>query len=89
MNKANKPVIIEARKKINMLEINILDYGPGLNQKDKKHIFKEGFSKSNGNGIGLHIAKNIITSFDGEIIASNRNTEGLSMLVKLRLVKHV
>ena len=88
-NKANKPVIIEARKKINMLEINILDYGPGLNQKDKKHIFKEGFSKSNGNGIGLHIAKNIITSFDGEIIASNRNTEGLSMLVKLRLVKHV
>ena len=88
-NKANKPVIIEARKKINMLEINILDYGPGLNQKDKKHIFKEGFSKSNGNGIGLHIAKNIITSFDGEIIASNRNTEGLSMLVKLRLVTHV
>ena len=88
-NKANKPVIIEARKKINMLEINILDYGPGLNQKDKKHIFKEGFSKSNGNGIGLHIAKNIITSFDGELIASNRNTEGLSMLVKLRLVTHV
>ena len=43
----------------------------------------------NGNGIGLHMYKNIITSFDGEIIASNRNTEGLSMLVKLRLVKHV
>lgn len=88
-NAKHKPIIIETRKKINILEIRIMDHGPGLNQNDKNNIFNEGFSKSGGNGLGLYVAKNIIKSFDGEVIASNRDKEGLIMTVKLRLLEKV
>ena len=66
-----------------------MDHGPGLNQNDKNNIFNEGFSKSGGTGLGLYVAKNIIKSFDGEVIASNRDKEGLIMTVKLRLLENV
>ena len=88
-NAKHKPIIIETRKKINILEIRIMDHGPGLNQNDKNNIFNEGFSKSGGTGYGLYVAKNIIKSFDGEVIASNRDKEGLIMTVKLRLLEKV
>ena len=55
----------------------------------KEIFFNEGYSKSEGNGIGLYIAKNIINSFGGELEAINREDEGLCMMVKLRLFKDV
>ena len=47
----------------------MLDYGPGLKENDKNNIFKEVYSKLRGTGIGFYVAKDIVTSFDGDIIA--------------------
>ena len=46
--------------------IDITDNGKGINSKDKKNIFKPGFStKSRGWGLGLSLAKRIIEDYHG------------------------
>lgn len=46
--------------------IDISDTGKGINQRDKKNIFKPGFSsKKRGWGLGLSLAKRIIEEYHG------------------------
>jgi len=54
------------------IELNIVDNGIGMNQEDKKYIYKEGFStkekeKFAKRGFGLTIVKEIITFYKGII----------------------
>jgi hypothetical protein len=46
--------------------IDISDTGKGINSRDKKHIFKPGYStKTRGWGLGLSLAKRIIEEYHG------------------------
>jgi len=48
------------------ISIDVSDTGKGINSRDKKHVFKPGYStKTRGWGLGLSLAKRIIEEYHG------------------------
>ncbi len=69
------------------VQIQIKDYGTGINQKDLPRIFDkfykgEGASK-NSFGIGLSLAKSIIENQNGEIMVQSKEKAGTTFTIKL------
>ena len=69
------------------VQIQIKDYGTGINQKDLPRIFDkfykgEGASK-NSFGIGLSLAKSIIENQNGEIMVQSKEKVGTTFTIKL------
>ncbi len=69
---------IEGIKKSNLLELKFRDFGIGISETDKEHIFKAGFRskehlkvKVKGAGLGLFITKKIVELNGGTIFVSN------------------
>ena len=62
--------IVDSEKSI---EINVSDNGKGINAKNKKDIFKPGYStKSRGWGLGLSLSKRIIEDYHkGKLLLLN------------------
>ena len=57
--------------------VTIEDSGPGIESKDKDHIFEPFFStKSTGTGIGLAICQSIIEAHGGHLRASDNHPHG-------------
>ncbi len=66
-------VSIRARRADEGVEITITDSGPGIPDDCLAHIFEPGFStKPARSGLGLHIARSIVTENGGSISADNR-----------------
>ncbi|MGN0593612.1 MAG: sensor histidine kinase [Hominimerdicola sp.] len=67
-------------------EITVCDSGSGISPKDLPHIFERFYrsenSQSQGFGIGLALARQIITSQDGTIKAENRKHGGTKFIIK-------
>jgi two-component system phosphate regulon sensor histidine kinase PhoR len=74
-----------ARKKedIGFVEIGVRDTGPGLSEEDKKKLFQK-FSQAStiatggekGSGLGLTIAKQIVTLHNGQVIVESEAGKG-------------
>ena len=62
-------IVTDLIKNSNWLTIDIIDNGKGVRSKDKKNIFRPGFStKKRGWGLGLSLTKRIITEYhDGKV----------------------
>jgi len=65
------------------IEFSIRDSGIGIPEQEQKDIFKKFFWASNalktnteGNGLGLYIAKNIIEAHGGKIWFKSKDGEG-------------
>tara|TARA_B100000579_G_C22830626_1_gene855724 strand:+ start:702 stop:1892 length:1191 start_codon:yes stop_codon:yes gene_type:complete len=85
--KGNDGIIdIKIFKKDYKVEIIFNDNGIGIINKDKKQIFKPGYStKSRGWGLGLSLSKRIINNIHkGNIKLLNSSKEGSSFLVSFR-----
>ncbi len=68
------------------LLIYISDNGSGLDPKiiDPKRIFEKGFTRTDGSGLGLYFAKELIEKIGGSIdIDDNQPSRGLKFLIKL------
>ena len=66
-------------------EVCIADTGPGLRPETATRIFDPFFTtKEHGMGMGLSIARTIVTAHNGKIDAENRN--GAVFRVRLPLV---
>jgi signal transduction histidine kinase/ABC-type uncharacterized transport system substrate-binding protein len=66
-------------------EISIGDTGPGVTQESLKKIFDPFFStKPHGMGMGLSIARTIVTAHQGEIAVENQN--GAVFRIRLPLI---
>jgi len=70
------------------ISLTIEDEGPGVADEVLDHLFEPFFrgDKSRGGegwGLGLAIAKNIILSHDGEIVANNSESGGLQVVTRL------
>ncbi len=77
-------------KKDNFIKIEIQDYGIGINIKDQERLFSKFFRSDNairfqteGSGLGLFIAKNIIEAHHGKIWFKSEKNKGTTFYVKL------
>jgi signal transduction histidine kinase len=73
----NSKVIIKAKNNDNHLTIQVIDQGIGLNSKIEKSLFQPHIStKAEGAGMGLYIAKRIISlHYNGNISLENQHTK--------------
>ena len=76
----------------NKIFINIEDDGPGIPEKNRKEIFKPFFKLDSsrnlnciGSGLGLSIAKEIMTKINGKITVTTSNMGGALFKVQLPL----
>lgn len=70
------------------LNLTVADEGPGVKEDSLEHLFEPFFQAdesrgSNGWGLGLAIAKDIVLAHDGRITARNHEQGGLELLVQL------
>ncbi|MFN0118740.1 MAG: sensor histidine kinase [Elusimicrobiota bacterium] len=64
--------------------ITISDNGPGMPNEIKDKLFLENFSsKKEGNGLGLMISKQILLSYQGDLVIQNKEQGGLRVVVRL------
>jgi signal transduction histidine kinase len=69
-------------------QVSIIDTGPGLPSGTVDQIFEPFFTtKDSGMGMGLSIARSIITSQGGRIWAENRNVGGAAVNFTMPLVR--
>ncbi|MBR5742979.1 MAG: sensor histidine kinase [Clostridia bacterium] len=67
--------------------VTFRDYGPGIPEADLPHVtekFYKGSSKRPGNGIGLAVAKEIVTLHDGSLLIQNAE-EGTGTQITVKL----
>ncbi len=71
-------IIIDLKERENFIEINVSDNGKGISPKNKKDIFKPGFStKKRGWGLGLSLSQRIINDYHkGRIFIKETSEEG-------------
>ncbi|WP_044211745.1 hybrid sensor histidine kinase/response regulator transcription factor [Flammeovirga sp. OC4] len=74
----------------NKVLIKVSDTGIGINEKDKEHLFKRYFQKSeknkfyrNGSGIGLNLIKNLVELHNGTIEVDSEEGKGTTFKVYL------
>lgn len=80
-----KSVRVEAKKFSNVVEIRIVDEGPGIPAEIRSRLFEPFFSfgKENGTGLGLSVAQKIVQDHGGEIRLDSTSPAGSTFLVVL------
>lgn len=83
-------VRLEAGVLGSFFRLAVLDRGPGVAEPDLERIFQAFFrgevqASGNGYGLGLAIAKRVITMLNGKIRAENRSAGGLAVEILLPL----
>ncbi|MCC6721240.1 MAG: PAS domain S-box protein [Bacteroidia bacterium] len=74
-------IIINCINRPQMLKIEIKDFGIGIPEEDKTHLFTTFFRSKNavniqGTGLGLHIVKRHLNLLNGEIYIDSKLNEG-------------
>ena len=83
---ANREVSFLACEKCGMLFLDISNDGEPVPSDQQKDIFTPFFTtKSNGTGLGLPIAKDILAAHDGNILLESSKETGTRFLVSLPL----
>jgi signal transduction histidine kinase len=73
------------------LHISIKDNGVGMNEETKQHLFNKYYrtktakQKSNGTGLGMAIAKQLILAHQGTISVSSEESKGTTLDISLPL----
>ena len=85
----NSPVTIKMLVNAEGIIITFEDKGEGISEECIKHIFDKFYQadsshKTEGNGLGLPLVKQILTLEGGEIFAANREGGGAIFTVKLK-----
>lgn len=71
-----------------IFRITVLDTGPGVGEADLAAIFTPFFrgdavANNDGYGLGLAIARQVVVSLNGTIVAENRESAGLSVYIDI------
>lgn len=85
-------VTVSLKKEKSKIFVSFADDGPGLSEESKKRIFDKFYQgdtshKEEGNGLGLSLAKKIVSLEEGEIIAENIASGGCKFTVILSAKK--
>ena len=75
---SNKTIVIDIEESKDTLTFTVRDHGPGISNKNIKHIFDLFYREENemtrqttGTGIGLSLVKQLVTSMNGNITVKN------------------
>lgn len=83
-------VTVRASVHAGIVELRIVDRGPGVSEEDRERIFapfqRLGDRGPNGVGLGLAVARGFIESMDGRLIPEDTPGGGLTMTVALAAV---
>jgi signal transduction histidine kinase len=90
---ANSQIKLTSKIKNKQIIIKIIDQGIGIDQKDLLHIFDRFYqadnartkTNNNGYGLGLSIAKNIITLHHGKVEVNSKLNNGTTFIIYLPL----
>jgi signal transduction histidine kinase len=67
--------------------VRVFDTGPGIGEEDRDRIFHPFFTtKEHGSGVGLAVAKKIVSSHRGMIQVASAPDEGAEIVVRLPMV---
>ena len=80
-------ILVQAAENPLHIEITVTDSGPGIAQADLPHLFQRFYKGQNAHpgsvGIGLALAKTILQSQNGDILAENAPEGGARFIIKL------
>lgn len=65
------------------VRITVRDSGPGVSAEHREHIFKSGFSGEGRSGLGLSIAKQVVSEHQGELVLEPPAQSGASFVITL------
>ena len=84
-----KKIDIDIMRKENLCEVKITDYGIGISNEIKSHIFEEGFSygDNRSTGLGLYIVKKIMERYSGSIKVIDNVPTGAIFILEYPLNK--
>lgn len=86
------PILISLRAQSRNVVLTIRDKGKGIPQKDLPHIFEKFYRVDNhsreGMGLGLFLAKNIISQHGGTIQLISKESQGTTVKIKLPKAKY-
>jgi two-component system, NtrC family, sensor histidine kinase HydH len=72
------------------LEISIRDYGTGISSDNQQKIFEPFFTtKTDGSGLGLFVAYQLVKQHNGEIEVANTSENGSLFVIKLSLDQQI
>ncbi len=79
-------ITVSDKKEANFYEMQVVDNGIGLSDKDKGFVFDSFFTtKASGNGIGLHEAQTIAREMNAEVSLEN-NYEGRGCTFSIKFI---
>jgi two-component system, OmpR family, sensor kinase len=85
-----RPVELELKRVGNEVRLHVLDCGPGVAENDLQRIFEPFFRsdrsrdhRHDGYGIGLAITARVLALHGGRVLARNRPTGGLEVVISI------
>lgn len=88
-------VHVTTRDRDGMLEIEIVDQGIGIDQKDHKRIFEPFFRQDTGDvhnvkgfGLGLSYVKRVMEMHNGEVLVDSTLGEGTTFILRVPVLIH-
>ncbi|MGZ3715973.1 MAG: sensor histidine kinase, partial [Ktedonobacterales bacterium] len=92
---STEDITVLVRRVADQAEIQVQDHGPGISESDLPHLFSRFYQSTNGNnkdtyrqglGLGLYIAREIVTMHGGTIDVSSTSGEGTTFTIRLPLL---
>jgi signal transduction histidine kinase len=79
---------IEARSDSNTVEVAVIDEGIGIPEEVQQKMFEPFFTtKELGTGLGLSMARDVMTRLGGRIRAENRSPQGAAIFLNFRIAE--
>ncbi len=89
--KESPTIDVAVRRSGSVAVLEVRDHGPGIARKDLPQLFQPysrlGQKPSGGLGLGLYLAREIVTAHGGTIEAASGPGEGMAITVRLPLVR--
>lgn len=88
---AESPVIVRARQADGQVEVAIQDFGVGISQEDREHLFERFYRagserKTEGVGLGLYISRTLVEAHGGRIWVESEPGKGSTFFFSLPII---